>query len=269
MTKRLNPDMDSRKKHISKEDLYNLYHTNKLTIPEVAITSGFSVKFIRARLLEYSIPKRCKSEAGKLRFANGEVHPTKKHFFTFTTWDAHLAYVLGVFLGDGSLGRREFVLSAIDRDFVEKFKKECELAFGIPCTPIKKIVKNIPNQNDMYKCSLNSVDVHRWLFDFKGYKHSGVPSIPLEFVNDFIAGLFDSELTVSFTDEAVSRESLTRLKINFGISNSDLCEWIMKYFALAGIHTSKLQSDEPCSRIWKFDIDKSGFYHEWYYSVSG
>lgn len=123
-----------------------------------------------------------------------------------------LAYIVGVFLGDGSTNKRKngkykIKLKVIDKDFAERFKKSLE-DLGVKTT---------------FGFEHNSNRVDRWyvegsnkmLFQFLNGPRDQLFNVAWKYPREFLQGLFDSE---GFP--VISAKS--RFNVQVALANSDL-----------------------------------------------
>lgn len=133
----------------------------------------------------------------------------KKNVFQFQELNIPLGYLLGVYLGDGSVDRIRtsrskiepsyyFKLGSIDKDFVEYVRDMCTLAITSNVPEIR-----ITNEHEkpVYRFSLGCADFCRWLLSICKDKTEIPAIIPREnsfLTKAFLEGIIDSEGYVSY-----------------------------------------------------------------------
>jgi len=123
--------------------------------------------------------------------------PLKNSKLTF-----ELAYILGVLNGDGHVSQRRIILSAIDKDFVQTFKKNLEQWSKYKSRFYSRLIKTddkIKKRKIQWVCYLDSIEVERFIknFDYKKLRKN------IDKVN-FIKGFFDSEGSFSKDYELIA-----------------------------------------------------------------
>ena len=104
-------------RYVNREELYDMYWNRGMSINDIAKAFGVSYLVVWRRLNREGIQRRDRKKAAiAKRMKNVDLTPSK-----------HLAYILGVLLGDGSAysikrwNRHVVKLSVRDREFAEKF----------------------------------------------------------------------------------------------------------------------------------------------------
>ncbi|HIH73024.1 MULTISPECIES: LAGLIDADG family homing endonuclease [unclassified Thermococcus] len=175
-----------------------------------------------------------------------------------------LAYVIGVFLGDGSTtklknGRYIIKLKAIDREFVERFKNALE------CLDIKTT----------FGLEHDSTRVDRWyaegsnkmLFQFLKGPRDQLFNVAWEYPREFLQGLFDSE---GFP--VISAKNHFRVQVALANSDLELLNFTERVLLEKfGISTRLVQTHKKGSPIvirgmeYKYNVD---MYVLWIYRLS-
>ena len=138
----------------------------------------------------------------------------EKNTFVFTDLNPGLAYLLGVYLGDGSVDRiftsrsvtepsYYFKLGSIDRDFVEYVRLVCSKVVTPRVPEIRKCEKGNGGKNDVYRFSLGCADFCRWLLaqcEGKSKVPDIIPRKESFLTKRFLEGIVDSEGYVSYQE---------------------------------------------------------------------
>jgi len=125
-----------------------------------------------------------------------------KRKFTFTILSKELAYLIGVYLGDGCVSKGHpykryyrFTLEAIDLDFINKVKDSVEKTIG----PIPIIRTHKPRgygKKDVHRLRFGSVEMCEWLVAITANKTKVPDIIPknkCDITKSFCEGFLDSE----------------------------------------------------------------------------
>ena len=127
-----------------------------------------------------------------------------KRHFKFTELTKELAYLLGVYFGDGSILRKPrtrvgayFTVSAIDRDFIRAVKAAAVKIF--PDLADKRICTRtgLTHQKNLVYCfKFGCVDFCKWMLEVTRNKHcvpTFIPKISCAETKAFCEGYLDSE----------------------------------------------------------------------------
>jgi hypothetical protein len=182
--------------------------------------------------------------------------------FTFTKLTPELAYVLGVFFGDGDVSvphpypkLQTFALDSIDREFVEKTKKCCESFLDGPLPdirtrpPAKKYGKH-----EYYRFQFGSVEFCNWLDRVTKHKTrvpDFIPRTKCPETKAFCEGFLDSEGCIS-ESKKVRRNGNHDYTSGFGNCGKFVFE-IAKLFRLNGVQVST-------GRPWKTKVGTPYYY---------
>jgi len=117
------------------------------------------------------------------------------------TMNEDLAYVLGVYLGDGSItsNGRAFTLQVIDKDFAERVRDTLNRILPVCHVDFRERNRKTNTGNTVYAVTISNVEFCRYLKEYTGYeKH-----LPSDFdkweervQKALIVGLLDSEGSV-------------------------------------------------------------------------
>tara|TARA_Y100000034_G_scaffold44750_1_gene54996 strand:+ start:499 stop:1377 length:879 start_codon:yes stop_codon:yes gene_type:complete len=123
-----------------------------------------------------------------------------------------LSYVLGVLMGDGHVSQRRLILSAIDKDFVQTFKKNLEKWSGYKTRLFTRLIKTddkIKNRKIQWVCYLDSVKIEKFV---KTFNHSKIKKDIDKIC--FLRGFFDSEGSFSKSYELIAyNKDRSKLKL--------------------------------------------------------
>jgi len=136
----------------------------------------------------------------------------KKNVFVFNDLNVGLAYLLGVYLGDGSVDKIRtsrskiepsyyFKLGSIDKDFVEYVRDAC-VSVVAPNVPL--IRESHEHKKTVYRFSLGCADFCRWLLSECNGKNQIPAIIPRQksfLTKAFLEGIIDSEGYVSYQEK--------------------------------------------------------------------
>jgi hypothetical protein len=166
-----------------------------------------------------------------------------------------LAYILGVYLGDGSIycnhKRNDtliFSLEAIDRDFVEETKRILELLLQRSFT----IKESNRNKTPLYKLRFGNNSFCKWLQNETRCKNELPKCIPLEntpVTKRFLEGLLDSEGYVSVSKKPQPRYKRLSYKLGIAMSSPWIDE-LPKYFEAVGVRITSKRT-RLCNKMTK------------------
>lgn len=153
-----------------------------------------------------------------------------RHTFSFEVMNADLAYLVGVYMGDGYCDIREgkygcFRVAVVDTDFLEEVQRIAERVLGFRSAI--KLDHKARNENchDQYILNLCCSQFAVWLEKTTGKK----AYIPQEIINGsrdvklaFVQGIMDSEATISPRRITAENRVVGAPKIIFGVKS----EWI-------------------------------------------
>lgn len=216
-----------------------------------------------------------KSESSRKRVIDAVIksNHNRRTKFTYDKMNPELAYILGTYMGDGSIchnnrgngrGKSGYILSltVIDIDFINSFKKTIKKILNKEYN-IKKRDKGIPNQKPIYSYRVGCSDLCKWILKVTKKKKI----IPYEIIesNDeckkqFLIGLMDSECTMckSRNDKRLGGYSYVLL---FGVKRK-WCFKVKKMFKDLGVRTGNMYVLPDFLRfsVNIYDYHKAGFY---------
>lgn len=175
------------------------------------------------------------------------------------------AYLLGVFLGDGSIGSdgRTFCLQAIDKDFIDATAEALESVSSNKVS-VKEIPRKTSANNTVYAVYCSDVKLCRRLSDDTDNRLH----IPLDLEkwskdcqNIFVSGLLDSEGYVSISKRRTyNSEEVFDMCIGIGAVDPWLYE-LHQYLQSRGIKVGKVTREKLKSgKIFlKFSFNKKSF----------
>jgi hypothetical protein len=175
------------------------------------------------------------------------------------------AYLLGVYLGDGSIQTdgRTFCLQAIDRDFVEKTGKALS---NLSCSAVRvvELPRKTTGGNQVFAvyCSDKNL-VERLKKDTDNRLHIplDIDKWPKQLRLEFISGLLDSEGYVSMTNQHTYNGcNVFNMVIGIGATDPWLYE-IHDHLRISGVKVGKITRERLKSgKIFlKFAINKRSF----------
>lgn len=161
-------------------------------------------------------------------------------FFTFNGWSEELAYIMGVYLGDGCIYKGSFIVTTIDRDFLDRVRGCCQrlLSDSLPepykvCYETKKKTPRV-KWDFRFRCH----DLCDWLLKMCADK----TRLPVSFPGDdpklslaLFTGFMDSEGYC-----AVSKETNGKARFAIGMTCGDpVIHDIIKLAQRMGLHPRK------------------------------
>jgi hypothetical protein len=179
--------------------------------------------------------------------------------------EKNLAYVIGVFLGDGSVGSKEktFCLQTIDRDFAEKTKKSIETLTDNQVSLVE-MNRRTRAGRIVYAVYASDVKLCKLLLE----KTSNKKNLPIDFItwdkvlrDELISGLLDSEGYVSMTKVHVYNDKpCFDMKIGIGACDSWVYE-LHQFLLSTGVKVGKITREKIKSgKIFaKFIFNKKSF----------
>jgi hypothetical protein len=159
----------------------------------------------------------------------------KKRHFQYTEMTSDLSYIVGVYMGDGSVyismeGYGYFTHGSVDMDFLEKVANCANVIFGQK--PKIKFLRKAPNANsrDMFGLHVCCTQFALWLRETtgnKGFIPKSISSGSLEIRIAFLQGLMDSE---GYISERTTKENgrTNTPSMNFSVKS----EWIFDVRAM-------------------------------------
>lgn len=177
----------------------------------------------------------------------------------------NLAYIIGVFLGDGTIcsDKRTFCLQTIDRDFAEKTQKSIETLSKNSVRLVERARKTKADRT-VYAVYASDVVLCRLLSG----KTSGRKNLPIDFASwdkvlrdELISGLLDSEGYVSMTKVHVyNGEPCFDMKIGIGACDPWIYE-LHQFLQEVGIKVGAITREKIKSgKIFaKFIFNKKSF----------
>lgn len=176
-----------------------------------------------------------------------------------------LAYIIGVFLGDGTIcsNGRTFNLQAIDKDFVENTANALK---ELSDNSVRMVEMNrlITANNKVYAVYLNDVKFCKMLLRVT----SDRKNLPIDFYKwnkdwqwELIAGLLDSEGYVAMSKFHIyNGRKVFDMRIGIGATDTWLYE-LHRFFRLKGINVGKITREKLKSgKIFaKFGFNKKSF----------
>lgn len=124
-----------------------------------------------------------------------------KFRWEYTTMTPELAYLIGVYLGDGSIVANKqslwFVLQAIDQEFVEYTRSLCQKLVNETVPEVHRYVYSSKNSSPVYKFVFSSGDFASWMMNITACKTripreiDRTPGNPI--LKEFLSGFLDSD----------------------------------------------------------------------------
>ena len=184
--------------------------------------------------------------------------------FNFTGLNANLAYLLGVYMGDGYVyenqtGQAQFSLKAVDIDFLEKVQKIVEDIFQRPYKI--KFSRSGANERskDQYVLTVCSTQFAKWLVALTGKKDHipyEIMSSNIDIKKAFFLGLMDSEGCVTARKITPEGRVVGGTFVQFGVKS----DWIFAVHQIAeelGAKPSNVFTSKGFSR---FTMPTSTYY---------
>ncbi len=215
-----------KKVEIPKENLYELYYKQKLSLQKIGELYGKPKEYIHRWMKKYGFQSRTKSDAWKHRDTE-DVYKINENFFH--NWSKEMAYVLGLILTDGNIGTDDAQISITMKE-------------GYLLKNIKKILKSehpvkSKKNTDMYYFGFCRKKMSDKLFELGITSNKSLkvnfPDVPDKFLSHFIRGVFDGDGCVFF--EARSKKSPLRVSFVSG-SKAFMTALESKLHSHAGLH---------------------------------
>lgn len=185
---------------LTREILQDLYLKDKKSLQEIAGLYGVSRAAVYKKLKNFDIKQRSKSEA---RLEAQKQHKLPQEYFGineafFDAWSVEMAYVLGLLITDGCITKGGVVsLCMNDRELLEKVKK----VLGAQ----HKIVAS-RHQPKLFMFHFAREHMVKRLFALGVTPRKSLtvrfPDVPVEYLADFIRGVFDGDGSVMFKEES-------------------------------------------------------------------
>jgi len=186
-------------------------------------------------------------------------------FFKFKRLTPKLAYIIGVFLGDGSYDEWgcQYIQWSIDKEFVETVRQYCQEFLG-PLPQIR-IVKNPTgnNRKPMYILCFGCKMFGEWLVkvtDGKRKVPDFIPKIVCEETKRFIEGYLDSEGYISRSKQHIPIRPGS-FSCGFEATDAKVACQIAELLRLFGVKVTKQKSYATKHKIcYVFHINLESFY---------
>jgi len=165
--------------------------------------------------------------------------------FVYTEMNKDLAYLLGIYMGDGSVdtcnGEYAFEHGSNDVDFLQETQKRIYNVIGVtPAVSPDGTYKGKKGVTKRYSCSLDSKDFCTWVLKITERKTivpNDVINASEEIRKDFLGALFTCEGTMGTS-------------ATFGVTNS-WCECVRDLFLGIGIKVGKISQERlPSGKIF-------------------
>jgi len=194
------------KRKLTNEEILTLPSLYNSGLSSWAIAKRFNTyhSTILYHLKKKNFVRRDKSSAAKEGVKAGRIKIKKHKIPKNLQLNRDLSYVLGVIAGDGCISynrdmqRYQIILSAVDKEFVDKFREILYNYFKIkPTNEFKKSkVKNWRDQYVTRLCSKNACDFILKIGNFRGDNWEipeNIKKADNQIKSSFIKGFFDSE----------------------------------------------------------------------------
>lgn len=151
----------------------------------------------------------------------------------------NMAYLLGVYLTDGSIYKGLFRLNSIDYDFMERVADILE-ELGGKRPNIREVIRRSKNHSQAWEMAITNHELCEWLervTDKKQKLPEFVFRMSLDWQKEFLAGILDGDGWISLTEQTNKTTGHIRkaARIGFiGIKNSYMLD-IQKLLAKMGI----------------------------------
>jgi intein/homing endonuclease len=143
-----------------------------------------------------------------------------------------IAYLLGVYLGDGCLYHRQFTVVKNDEDTIQRVASILESIFGRK--PRTYTVQ--PNRTTLYACRIEGKEVPKWfrmVCPTKNRLPACVLNAPDEVQKEFIAGLMDTDGYISY---GMNKEGFQKVSMGF----TSASPWLLDFRAMFQRHGVKV-----------------------------
>lgn len=164
----------------------------------------------------------------------------------FTGLTEELAYVVGVYLGDGWIQGNSLALSVIDRDFVEYFRN-CVMKLGSQFQDIPPIYERHRVQFNKLRINFDfkfgCAELCRWLKEITELK-TRVPRVIMDsdpsIIKAFLLGIMDSEGYISKSAKPAFQNGNYRFLLGVAMSEAGIMQQVKKLYEKLDIMVGNL-----------------------------
>lgn len=250
---------------VSREELYDLYVNQKLSIPKLAQRFGVCEESVRQLMIDYGIPRRTLAETASL------LSPKKVNENFFSEWSNEMAYILGIIVTDGSLDdkTRDLRISLTDHDLVFKMAEAMGLENGVQiitrkCSPTPQAMLSIARKqifDDLLRLGVFLSRNHDKTFN------QTFPNVPPEYRNHFIRGLFDGDGSIVIRRRTPNNLSKEMMIVNASLDLiEDLAAAVEEDIGVKGRIAYHVKPSETKKAVYRYgiftrdDVDRFGDY---------
>jgi predicted DNA-binding protein YlxM (UPF0122 family) len=233
--------------NLSKDILVKLYLEQKESLGDIAKAYNVSRTAIYKKVKGCGIKQRSKSEA---RLEAQKQDKLPQQYFEinekfFSTWSSGMAYVLGLLFTDGCVSKTEggsysVSLSLIDKDLLEKVRD----AMGS-----KHPIKSYNPQRNLYHFGFGREKLMNDLLRLGLIKNKSLtvkfPSVPDDYLRDFIRGVFDGDGSIYFEP----RSKYEKIRTSFTSSSRDFIYKLEEGLRFLGMPKRKIYQQKTKNSI--------------------
>lgn len=237
------------------EALTRLYVGERRTLDDVARHLGVSTATATRRLIEIGISRRPTGPLPR------RVRSAAVGSGASVTWNANIAWIVGVLATDGNLGRdgRHLTLVSKDVDLLETVRRILGIA--------AKITPHPGGQGRCHRLQWSDSVFHEWvsrigLMPAKSLRLEAL-AVPDEYFRDFFRGCIDGDGSITvYTDRYHTRKNdryvYERLWVSLVSASSTFITWIeATVFRLNGIRGSMtVRHRDGCAPMWQLKFGK-------------
>ena len=209
-------------------------YENGYSLSKLSKEIGINSYALKKELVKFGVKIRNRNEQNKFSPQNQRKYIINDNYFS--TQSANMAYLLGMYSADGCVYKKDnsikLCLCSIDREFLEKIKKELNSNY-----PIRDYTTKDGYNNSEFIFSSRQIkeDFAKYnIIPLKTYSFKFPTNIKKEYQLDFIRGYFDGDGCVSTAGKAIRWQLASH--------ESDILVNTVKIFESYGIKPVNIQT---------------------------